>query len=45
MKRIRDTRKGRREMARAYVEKDGEWNVFSTVVDDYCSYGEREGER
>lgn len=22
-------------MARAYVEKDGEWNVFSTVVDDF----------
>lgn len=35
MKHIRDTRKGRRNMARAYVEKDGEWNVFSTVVDDF----------
>lgn len=22
-------------MARFYVEKDGEWNIFSTVVDDF----------
>ena len=22
-------------MARYYVEKDGEWNIFSTVVDDF----------
>ena len=22
-------------MARYYVEKDGEWNVFSTIVDDF----------
>lgn len=22
-------------MARYYVEKDGEWNIFSTVIDDF----------
>ena len=22
-------------MARYYVEKDGEWNIFSTIVDDF----------
>lgn len=22
-------------MARFYVEKDGEWNIFSTVIDDF----------
>ena len=22
-------------MARFYVEKDGEWNIFSTIVDDF----------
>ena len=22
-------------MARYYVEKDGEWNIFSTIIDDF----------